>query len=267
MTWQTISSASAARISTGAARHRGRLRSGRVQSRHDGRGGRRRRRSTRCAARCSAASTAWLMSVRGGDAAGDDGGARRSPRPGIAISPSRFLDRAHAELHGHPRPRRRRDRGARRHGALRARFPQADAAVDAARRGRRRRCVLCDANLPAAALARWPALAAGKPLFAIAISPAKAVRLAPDACRARLPVHEQAEAAALTGSATRRQPRTGRGAARPRPCARGVVTRRGAPVVAFDAEARVLARAARSRATSPTSPAPAMRWPARRSRR
>jgi sugar/nucleoside kinase (ribokinase family) len=37
--------------------------------------------------------------------------------------------------------------------------------------------ILTDANLPADALARLAALAAGKPLFAIAISPAKAVRL------------------------------------------------------------------------------------------
>lgn len=38
--------------------------------------------------------------------------------------------------------------------------------------------VLTDANLPAPALARLAGLAAGKPLFAIAISPAKVVRLA-----------------------------------------------------------------------------------------
>ena len=38
--------------------------------------------------------------------------------------------------------------------------------------------ILCDANLPAAALERLAALATGKPLFAIAISPAKVVRLA-----------------------------------------------------------------------------------------
>lgn len=37
--------------------------------------------------------------------------------------------------------------------------------------------ILTDANLPAAALGRLAGLAAGKPLFAIAISPAKAVRL------------------------------------------------------------------------------------------
>jgi pseudouridine kinase len=39
--------------------------------------------------------------------------------------------------------------------------------------------VLCDANLPSTALERLVALAAGKPVFALAVSPAKAVRLAP----------------------------------------------------------------------------------------
>lgn len=37
--------------------------------------------------------------------------------------------------------------------------------------------VLCEANMPAAAIARLAAVAAGKPIFAIAISPAKAERL------------------------------------------------------------------------------------------
>lgn len=39
--------------------------------------------------------------------------------------------------------------------------------------------VLCDANLPSTALERLVALAAGKPVFALAASPDKAVRLAP----------------------------------------------------------------------------------------
>ncbi|RWN68822.1 MAG: carbohydrate kinase [Mesorhizobium sp.] len=39
--------------------------------------------------------------------------------------------------------------------------------------------ILCDANLPSAALERLVALAAGKPVFALAVSPAKAARLAP----------------------------------------------------------------------------------------
>lgn len=39
--------------------------------------------------------------------------------------------------------------------------------------------VLCDANLPSTALERLVALAAGKPVFALAVSPDKAVRLAP----------------------------------------------------------------------------------------
>ncbi|TIS44928.1 MAG: carbohydrate kinase, partial [Mesorhizobium sp.] len=39
--------------------------------------------------------------------------------------------------------------------------------------------ILCDANLPTAALERLMTQAEGRPVFAIAISPAKVVRLAP----------------------------------------------------------------------------------------
>ncbi|RWD59710.1 MAG: carbohydrate kinase, partial [Mesorhizobium sp.] len=39
--------------------------------------------------------------------------------------------------------------------------------------------ILCDANLPTAALERLVALAGDRPVFAIAVSPAKVVRLAP----------------------------------------------------------------------------------------
>ncbi|TIQ72845.1 MAG: carbohydrate kinase, partial [Mesorhizobium sp.] len=39
--------------------------------------------------------------------------------------------------------------------------------------------VLCDANLPSAALERLVTLAAGKPVFGLAVSPDKAARLVP----------------------------------------------------------------------------------------
>ena len=60
--------------------------------------------------------------------------------------------------------------------------------------------ILCDANLPAAALERLVALAAGKPVFAIAISPAKAVRLTPVLSRlAHCLFMNRREAVALAG--------------------------------------------------------------------
>jgi sugar/nucleoside kinase (ribokinase family) len=59
--------------------------------------------------------------------------------------------------------------------------------------------VLCDANLPAAALERLAKLAHGRPIFAIAISPAKAVRLLPVLGQLSLVFMNRRESAAITG--------------------------------------------------------------------
>ena len=61
--------------------------------------------------------------------------------------------------------------------------------------------ILCDANLPAAALERLAALADGKPLFAIAISPAKVVRFVGHARQRRVPVHERPRGGGPFGNA------------------------------------------------------------------
>ena len=118
-----------------------------------------------------------MLSMRGGDAAGD-AVARAIADTGITDLSAVFLDRATpsytALLDGHgdvvaaladmelyelafPKQMRR--------SKVRAAVAGAEA-------------LLCDANLPAAALQRLVPLAAGKPVFAIAISPAKVVRLA-----------------------------------------------------------------------------------------
>jgi pseudouridine kinase len=60
--------------------------------------------------------------------------------------------------------------------------------------------VLCDANLPAAALERLVALAGGRPVFAIAVSPAKAVRLAPVLGSLALAFMNRREAIVLAGA-------------------------------------------------------------------
>lgn len=94
--------------------------------------------------------------------------------------------------------------------------------------------VLADANLPAAAIARLTRLAAGKPVFAMAISPAKAVRLS-DALgglsclfmnirEAR--VLAQAEAAGALEAAR---------ALRAKGLAQGVITAGGEALACFDA--------------------------------
>ncbi|MBS3649218.1 carbohydrate kinase family protein [Pseudaminobacter sp. 19-2017] len=59
--------------------------------------------------------------------------------------------------------------------------------------------ILCDANLPADALAQIPQLAGGKPVFAIAISPAKVVRLCGVLSGLSCLFLNRREAAALTG--------------------------------------------------------------------
>ncbi|MBN9244115.1 MAG: carbohydrate kinase family protein [Mesorhizobium sp.] len=72
----------------------------------------------------------------------------------------------------------------------RAKLREAAGAADA---------LLLDANLPEAALERLVPSAGGKPVFAIAISPAKAVRLKPIVDRLTLLFMNRREAAALTG--------------------------------------------------------------------
>ncbi len=120
--------------------------------------------------------TGWMMSVRGGDGAGETV-ARAIHAAGIRDLSVTFLDRstpsytalldrkgdviaALADMGLYDLAFGKQLRRA----SVRAALAESDA-------------VLCDANLSADALARLPALAAGKPVFAIAISPAKAVRL------------------------------------------------------------------------------------------
>ncbi|TGV60773.1 carbohydrate kinase, partial [Mesorhizobium sp. M00.F.Ca.ET.149.01.1.1] len=92
--------------------------------------------------------------------------------------------------------------------------------------------ILCDANLPTAALERLVAQAGGRPLFAIAISPAKVVRLAPLLGDLSLLFMNRREAAALAGADM-----SGRDlvdAVKRLGLAAGVITAGSAPVLGFD---------------------------------
>ncbi|TIQ58549.1 carbohydrate kinase family protein [Mesorhizobium sp.] len=105
----------------------------------------------------------------------------------------------------------------------RAKVREAIAGVDA---------ILCDANLPTAALERLVAQAGGRPLFAIAISPAKVVRLAPLLGDLSLLFMNRREAAALAGADM-----SGRDlvdALKRLGLAGGVITVGSAPVLGFD---------------------------------
>jgi sugar/nucleoside kinase (ribokinase family) len=142
--------------------------------------------------------SASLLSVRGGDAAGDTV-ARAIAEAGVSDLSVTFLDRttpsytalldregelligfADMALYEAAFAKQMR----------RAKVREALATVDA---------VLCDANLPAAALERLANLANGKPIFAVAISPAKAVRLVPIMGQLAILFMNRREAATLAG--------------------------------------------------------------------
>lgn len=173
-----------------------------------------------------------IVSLRGGDAAGD-AVARAIALAGIEDLSAVFLDRstpsytalldsggdvvaalADMQLYEIAFPKQLR----------RARLREEIAAADA---------VLCDANLPAAGLQRLASLAAGKPVFAIAISPAKAVRMADVLPALACLYMNRREATALAGAAGDDETIVGR--LRALGLARGVITQGGGPVIGFDA--------------------------------
>ncbi len=95
--------------------------------------------------------------------------------------------------------------------------------------------VLCDANIPAAGLQRLASLAEGKPLFAIAISPAKAVRLAEILPALACLYMNRREAAALAGLGVEDPVEAIVDRLRMLGLPRGVITQGGGPVIGFDA--------------------------------
>ncbi|TIP37020.1 MAG: carbohydrate kinase [Mesorhizobium sp.] len=175
--------------------------------------------------------SASLLSVRGGDAAGETV-ASAIDEAGIADLSAVFLDRttpsytalidsegelivgfADMGLYDLAFPKQIR----------RAKVREAIAEADA---------ILCDANLPTAALERLVAQAGDKPVFAIAISPAKVVRLAPLLGNLSLLFMNRREAAALAGADI-----SGRdlvGELRRLSLTAGVITAGSAPVLGFD---------------------------------
>ncbi|MCC2689988.1 MAG: carbohydrate kinase [Rhizobiaceae bacterium] len=178
-------------------------------------------------------ATGALFSVRGGDAAGD-AVAQALALSGIADLSAVFLDRATASYTA------LLDREGEVIAALadmglyelafpkqitRSKLREAVAGADA---------VLCDANLPAAALARLTQLATGRPLFAVAISPAKAIRLAGLLAGISCLFMNRREAVALSGAAAEEDVCATVRRLRESGLARGVITAGAAPVVAFD---------------------------------
>jgi sugar/nucleoside kinase (ribokinase family) len=179
--------------------------------------------------------SASLLSVRGGDGAGDTV-ARAVVEAGVADLSVTFLDRttpsytalldregeliigfADMALYEAAFPKQMR----------RAKVREALDAVDA---------VLCDANLPAAALERLAGLAQSKPIFAVAISPAKVVRLDPILDRLALLFMNRREAAALTGMEREAPIKTLVSGLQEAGLKSGVVTSGNETVLGFDAK-------------------------------
>src|SRR3990170_1906964 len=146
----------------------------------------------------SRGATGAIMSMRGGDPAGDTV-ARAIAKAGILDLSAVFLDRAtpsytalldsdgdevaalaDMQLYEMAFPKQLR----------RAKVREEIAVADA---------VLCDANIPAAGMQRLASLTEGKPVFAIAISPAKAVRLTEVLPALACLYMNRREAAALAG--------------------------------------------------------------------
>ncbi|OBQ61409.1 carbohydrate kinase family protein [Mesorhizobium erdmanii] len=176
-----------------------------------------------------------LMSMRGGDAAADSI-SRAIAQAGITDLSAVFLDRttpsytalidregelivgfADMALYDLAFPKQMR----------RSKVREAIAAADA---------VLCDANLPSAALERLVSLAAGKPVFAIAISPAKVTRLIPVLGELAQLFMNRREALALAGAHPNVTDRDLVDGLRRSGLTSGVVTAGSAPVLGFDAE-------------------------------
>ena len=184
-------------------------------------------------------ATGAMLSMRGGDAAGD-AVARAIGEAGIADLSAVFLDRAtpsytalldregdvvaalaDMQLYEIAFPKQLR------RAKLREEISRADA-------------ILCDANIPAAGLQRLATLAGDKPVFAIAISPAKAVRLAEILPALACLYMNRREAATLSGMGG--DDPVGAIVARLQAMglARGVVSQGAGPVIGFDASGIIL---------------------------
>lgn len=142
--------------------------------------------------------TCTMMSIRGGDAAGDQV-ARAIANSGIIDMSATFLDRAtptytalidrHGEL----------VTGFADMGLYDIAFPKQLRRSSVREAIAAHRAVLCDANIPQAGVERLVELAADKPIYAIGVSPVKVMRLQIVLPRLACLFINRTEAAALTG--------------------------------------------------------------------
>jgi len=177
----------------------------------------------------------WMMSVRGGDAAGATV-ARAIADAGLRDLSVTFLDRttpsytailsrdgdviaALADM-----------------GLYEAAFPKQMRRASVREAVASAGAIFTDANLPASALDRLPQLAGQRPVFAIAISPAKALRLRSVLAHLACLFLNSREAAALTGLSTDAPTPEMVAALKALGIARAVLSKGAQPVIAFDAD-------------------------------
>lgn len=188
--------------------------------------------AVRCAVRRGISAS--LVSVRGGDAAGDSV-ARAIGEAGIRDLSAVFLDRTTPSYTALIDRDGELIAGFADMGLYDLTFPKQMKRSKVREAMREADALLCDANLPTAALAPLLQHAAGKPAFAIAVSPAKVVRLAPVLGLLSVLFMNRRESAALTGLEAAGADRALAGALREKGLKAGVVTFGSEPLLGFDA--------------------------------
>lgn len=146
-----------------------------------------------------------LISVRGGDAAGE-AVARAVAEAGISDLSVTFLDRATASYTALIDRHGELITGLADMGLYDLAFPKQMRRSSVREAVAQAHAVLCDANVPEAGLTRIAALAAGRPLFAIGVSPAKVTRMKPILPNLACLFVNRREAAALSPSPSRAAP-------------------------------------------------------------
>ncbi len=179
-------------------------------------------------------NAASLFSVRGGDSSGE-AVARAIADAGIEDISAVFLDRATPSYTALLDHEGELIAGFADMALYEAAFPKQLSRAKARQAVGGAGAILCDANLPEAALTKLASLSAGRPLFAIAISPAKVVRLKPVLPALECLFLNRREAAALTGVPPEADMRAIVHALRETGLNSAVVTAGGDTVVAFDA--------------------------------
>jgi len=179
--------------------------------------------------------SASLCSLRGGDAAGGSV-ARAIEAAGIRDLSAVFLDRATPSYTALIDSDGELIAGLADMGLYDLAFPKQVRRSKLREAAARADALLCDANLPTAGLEHALQLAGGKPRFAIAVSPAKAVRLMPVLDQLSVLFMNRRECAAITGLDGHATDKELIMALRNAGLTAGVVTRGNGPVLGFDIE-------------------------------